>query len=243
MKFYPINLNLKDKNVLIVGAGKVALRKFKRLIKTTAKIKVVSPSFNQGFNTYLNQKSDKYKFLKRKFRAEDVANQYLIFAATNKKSLNKKIAYLAKKNKALVNTVDNSAASDFTVPALVKRGDLTLTISSGANLPALSRNIRKKLENEFGIEYSFLLEAMAEKRLEIISEIKNDKLRKKIFRELASNDFLTKIRKIISEYKLELLNNNNLELTKPENKQISEAINKEISQSIIETKENFNNNF
>jgi precorrin-2 dehydrogenase/sirohydrochlorin ferrochelatase len=49
VKFYPINLNLKDKKVLIVGAGRVALRKFGRLLEAGAQIKIVSPEFNQGF--------------------------------------------------------------------------------------------------------------------------------------------------------------------------------------------------
>lgn len=238
LNFYPINLKLEDKKVLIVGAGKVALRKFKRLSTTTAQIKVVSPDFNPGFDPYLAQNRDRYIFLKRKFKKEDLIKQDLIFIATNKTELNKEIAFLAKKQKALINVADNSAKSDFNVPALFKRGDLNLTISSGGNLPALAKNIRKKLENQFGIEYSILLEIMAEKRSMIISEIENSKLRKKIFRELASTSFLTEIRQIIDKEQANLL-----ELKKEDYQQIITNINNLISEKIKEIKIEFDNNY
>lgn len=244
LDFYPINLKMKDKNILIIGGGKVGLRKFERLSLTTAQIKVVSPDFNQGFNQYLEQKTARYTFLKREFKEEDLSKQDLVFIATNKAELNKKIAFLARKNKALINVADNSAKSDFNVPALVKRGDLNLTISSGGKLPALSKNIRKKLENEFGPEYSILLDLMAEKRSNIISEIKNPQLRKAIFRELASASFLAEIRKIIYDYQSSLLKTKTAELQNNEDYQkIIFEINNLISEKIKEIKLEFDKNY
>lgn len=204
LKFYPINLKLKDKKVLIVGAGSVALRKFRRLLMTKAKIKIISPEFNQGFRAYLNQESDQYIFLKRKFREKDVNGQFLIFAATDNPELNEKIAFLAKDKNILNNIIDNAELSDFIIPAAVSRGELLLTVSSGSNLPALSKKIKKELKKDFGFEYQLLLELMKEKRPEIIAEIDEIAVRKEIFNELASDQFLKKIRKKIDQYNLDL---------------------------------------
>lgn len=200
MDFYPINLNLKNKNVLIVGGGKVAFRKFKRLAAAGAVVKVVSPKFNSLFSDYIKEKSTKHLFLKRKFAEADFKNIFMIFAATNDQILNKEISILARKKNILINTVDSAENSDFTLPSVVENGKLLLTISTASNLPALSKKIRKKLEKEFGLEYQLLLEIMEEKRKNIINNINDKKLRKKIFRELGSDDFLNKIRKIIREF-------------------------------------------
>jgi precorrin-2 dehydrogenase/sirohydrochlorin ferrochelatase len=204
VKFYPINLNLKDKKVLIVGAGRVALRKFGRLLEAGAQIKIVSPEFNQGFELYLNQESLQYDFLRRIFKEKDLIGQFLVFAATDKPKLNQRIALLARGRNILVNLIDQADLSGFTVPAAVNRGELLLTASSGSNLPALSKNIKEKLAREFGIEYQILLELMKKRRVQIIAEIDEISARREIFKELASDQFLEKIREIIKQSNLDL---------------------------------------
>lgn len=240
MKFYPVNLNLKYKKVLIVGAGKVALRKFKRLLLTEAKIKIVSPEFNQGFESFLKGKSDQYTFEKRKFRDKDMFGCFLVFAATNNFELNQNITFLARKKNILVNTVDNAELSNFTLPAIVNRGELLLTVSTGSSLPALSKNIRKKMESDFGIEYQVLLDIMSENRAKIIEKIEDDKLRKNIFRKIAASDFLIKIKKIIDDYNPKILANGNYNLKKSEYLALKKEIKKEILYLIVREKNNQN---
>ncbi|RAK10599.1 precorrin-2 dehydrogenase [Halanaerobium saccharolyticum] len=232
MKFYPINLNLKDKKVLIVGAGKVALRKFKRLLQTGAQIKIIAPKYNQKFAVYRNPESKKYIFLERKFQEKDLIGQFLVFAATDNSELNQRIALLAREKNILVNLIDNAELSDFTVPAMVKRGELLLTAASGSNLPALSKNIRKKLESDFGLEYEFLLDIMSEKRQRIIEDIDSIELRKLIFREIASADFLAKIREIIADYNPQILDSSDYQPEHSEYQTVKKAIEKSILQLI-----------
>lgn len=207
VNLYPINLNLENRNVLIVGGGKVALRKLKQVFLTTAKIKIVSPEFNPAFEEYFNLKSEKLLFKKRKFKAEDLTAQFLVLVATDNTKLNREIAFLAHQNNILANIADNAQISDFTVPAVVKRGELLLTVSSGGNLPALSKNIKEKLERKFGIEYQLLLEFLSKKRPQIIKEVKRISLRKRIFRKLASDQFLIEVRKMLKELDLKLAKN------------------------------------
>jgi len=243
VKFYPINLNLKDKKVLIVGAGKVALRKFKRLLLTEAKIKIVSPEFNQGFESFLKGKSDQYTFEKRKFRNEDLLEYFLVFAATNNPELNQDITFLAREKNILVNTVDNAELSEFTLPAIVNRGELLLTVSTGSSLPALSKNVRKKMESDFGIEYQLLLDIMSENRAEIIESIEDDKLRKNIFRKIAADNFLIKIRDIIDSYDAQNLENGKYNIKKTEYLAFKKEIKKEIAYLILKEKNNHNSEF
>lgn len=206
MKFYPINLNLKNKKVLIVGAGRVALRKFKRLLKTGAEIKIISPEFNKGFAPYFSreQQTAAYSFSERKFKEKDLIGQFLVFAATDKRELNQRIALLSRGRNILVNIIDDPELSDFTVPAAAARGELLLTASSGSNLPALSKNIKEKLASEFGIEYQILLEIMKKRRVQLIAEIDEISERREIFRKLASDQFLERIREIVKQSNLDL---------------------------------------
>jgi len=94
------------------------------------------------------------------------------------------------------------------VPAAVNRGELLLTVSSGSNLPALSKKVKEKLEQEFGLEYQILLEVMKEKRAQIIAEIDEISVRRSIFRKLASDQFLNRIQIIIDQLNFDLENNN-----------------------------------
>lgn len=202
MNFYPVNLNLKAKKVLIVGGGRVGLRKFKRLLKAEAEITVISLKFDSGFKAYLDNNSEQFKLIKRKFKEDDLKGMFLVFAATDNQKLNERIALLARGKKILINLIDNSQLSDFTVPAAVNKGELLLTASTGSNLPALSKNIKEKLGRNFGVEYQILLKLMKKRRVQIIAEIDEIDKRKEIFKELASDQFLERIKKIIKKFNL-----------------------------------------
>ena len=237
MNSYPINLDLKNKKVLIIGAGKVAFRKFQRLLETEAEIKIISPHFNQDFLPYFKNNLEQYEFIKRKYKKSDLNDVFLVFAATDNKKVNKNIACLAKKNNILINVVDNAEISDFTLPAVVKRGELLLTVASGSYLPALSKKIKKRLKNEFGIEYELLLDVMAEKRNEIISEIDEISKRRQIFKRLASDQFLQKIKDIAESSVQNITEKNNLEHRKSELKYFYIKIEAEIDKIIEQIKE------
>jgi len=245
VKFYPVNLNLDDKKVLIVGGGKVALRKFKRLMLTKAEIKIVSPEFNSGFKTYIKQDLEQYRFIKRKFGEKDLIGQFLVFAATDNSKLNQRIALLARGKNILVNLIDNADFTDFTVPAALNRGELLLTASTGSNLPALSKKVKNKFEQEFGLEYQILLELMKEKRPQIIAEIDEISVRRKIFKELASDQFLNKIKLIMAQLNFNLkekqadeaFNNRNFDLKNKNIKQLFTEVEAEMDKIIAEIKD------
>lgn len=245
MDFYPVNLKLKAKKVLIVGGGKVGLRKFKRLLKARAEITVVSPKFNPGFKSYHDNSSGsssgQFQLLKRRFREDDLIGKVLVIAATDNQELNERIALLARGRNILVNIIDNPELSDFTVPAAVNKGELLLTVSTGSNLPALSKKIRKKLQQEFGPEYSFLLQVMKKKREEILSSISSIQLRRKIFKSLASDKFLIRIREIIAQAELNYAAEKEVDFESSEAQTVMTEIEKEIAALIEQEKKIFTN--
>jgi siroheme synthase-like protein len=140
MNFYPIFLSLKDRPVLVVGAGKVALRKTRALIDAGARVTVVAPEWEREFE------SIPLRLVPRRFRASDLAGALLVFAATDDRLTNHRIGVAAKGKGILANIADSAEECDFVVPARVQRGTMHIAISSGGENPRLSAELRRKLE-------------------------------------------------------------------------------------------------
>ena len=193
MNPYPINLKLKGKQVVVVGGGKVAYRKLKRLLSTKAKIDLISPQLKSKTDQLIISNRINYK--ERKFLPHDIEDAFLVIAATDNKEVNHKIAQLASEKNILVNVVDNLELSTFTVPAKISQGDLLLTVATGGNLPALSRVIKERLISQFGTEFDLFLELMGQIRPLILNQIEAEERRKKIFRDLADLELIDLLRK------------------------------------------------
>ncbi len=122
--FLPIFFSLKDKRVLIVGGGNVALQKLKILLQFTRKIVVIS----KNIDTKIPELGVRCK--KRKFKKSDLKGIDLLYICTDKKETNKKIKRLATKNRVLANTVDDKTNSDFISPAFFFYDNMTVAVSS-----------------------------------------------------------------------------------------------------------------
>lgn len=190
MKQYPINLNLYQKKVLVVGGGKVAYRKIKRLVKCGSIVKIVCPDMIVELKDFINNEKNQIEYFQRKFLAEDLNNIFLAVAATDDSKTNKNIGKLAQKKEILVNVVDNFELSDFTLPAVVDREELMITISTGGSLPALSSRLCKELEEMFGPEFEDYLKYIKKIRPLIVNKIDDYDKRKKIFYRLAEKELI-----------------------------------------------------
>ncbi|MDI3548207.1 MAG: precorrin-2 dehydrogenase [Halanaerobiales bacterium] len=188
MNPYPVNIDLTDRQVLVVGGGKVAWRKLKRLLRAGARITLVSPRVINRVAGLIN--SENITYCKRKFVPDDIKGCFMVIAATNDKQINKQIGELALAENKLVNVVDDAQLSNFTLPAIVERGDLLITIATGGNSPALAKEIRKKLEEYFGEEYANFLQVMGQLRPVIIDKVVAEEERREVFRKLANLELL-----------------------------------------------------
>jgi siroheme synthase-like protein len=115
LRHYPIFLNLKDRPVLVVGAGKVALRKTQGLLEAGARVTVVAPQAEEEFESL------PVEIVRRHFRATDLEKVVLVFAATNDRQTNHRIAIAAKGKGILANIADSADECDFIVPARASR--------------------------------------------------------------------------------------------------------------------------
>ncbi len=163
MPYYPIFLDVKNKKCLVIGGGTVALRKVDMLLDCEAKVTVISPHLCDG----LEKLGEKVKVARHKYRSDDIEGAFLIVAATDDPATNERIARDAEERGILINVVDVPALSNFIVPSYLRRGDLTIAVSTGGKSPAMARKLRTELETEFGPEYAGLI-AVAEKvRIEL----------------------------------------------------------------------------
>lgn len=140
LRHYPIFLNLKDRAVLVVGAGKIALRKTQGLLDAGARVTVVAPEAEDEFESL------PVEMVRRRFRATDLEDVVLVFAATNDRQTNHRIAIAAKGRGILANIADSADECDFIVPARVHRENLQIAVSTGGKDPRLSAELRKKLD-------------------------------------------------------------------------------------------------
>lgn len=163
--YYPIFLNLQGKKCVVVGGGRVALRKVTALLDCGADITVISPKPHAEISKLFKNKA--IQLVRRNYEPGDLRGAALSIAATHVKEINRKVAEASKKNGTLVNVVDDSEPSDFIIPSSFRRGDLSVAVSTSGMSPALAKKIRAKLEKSIGIEYAYLLSLIAEIRTEI----------------------------------------------------------------------------
>lgn len=141
LKHYPIFVDLKDRPVLVVGAGRVALRKTKGLLEAGARVTVVAPEWDTEFEEL------PVRLVRRRFRASDLSGAVLVFAATDDRLTNHRIGIAAKGRGLFANIADSAEECGFIVPARVQRGGVQVAISTGGENPRMSAELRKKLED------------------------------------------------------------------------------------------------
>ncbi len=152
---YPVNLIVKNKKCIVIGAGDVATRKIKGLLQCEADVHVISPEITDALQVLVEKKEIVYH--KRAYRYGDLRGAFLVFAVTNHRSTQEAVAAEAGERDIPVNIADAPSSCSFQVPAKIRRGDLLLTISTGGGSPALASLLRKKLEKSFGWEYKQLV--------------------------------------------------------------------------------------
>lgn len=201
MKYYPILLNIQGKKCVVVGGGNVAWRKVCSLKESGAKVTVVSPEFCHEL-----EKETGIERVKQKYDEVFLEGALVVVASTDDEEVNKKIYYDSVKRGILVNVVDRPEFCSFIVPSTIIRGDFCISISTGGSSPALARNIRECLENQFGDEYSEFTKLLSEMRGKIISEIKEESIRRDILQRIAGFDVLQIVKeKGVSEAKKKII--------------------------------------
>ena len=152
--YYPIFLNLNGRKCVVVGGGQVALRKVGVLLECGARVRVISPAPCSELTDLA--RGGEILILAREYRVGDLKGAFVAVAATNDNETNLKVAEEVRENTGLVNVADDADSSDFIVPSYLRRGNVTVAVSTAGRSPALARKIRTMLERSLGDEYAAL---------------------------------------------------------------------------------------
>jgi precorrin-2 dehydrogenase / sirohydrochlorin ferrochelatase len=168
MKTYPIFAVIEDKPCLVVGGGTVGQRKVHDLLAAGARVTVVSPALTSELAALASQ--GKIRHLSEDFHETQVEGMALVMAATDDPEINARVSAAAQARAIWVNVADVPEHCTFIVPAQVRRGDLTLAISTGGASPALARQLREDLQLQFGPEYGPYLNLLQRVRTRLLAE-------------------------------------------------------------------------
>jgi precorrin-2 dehydrogenase/sirohydrochlorin ferrochelatase len=194
MDVYPIGLiGLEQRKTVVIGGGKVAIRKVAGLLEAGARVTVISPAFMPELRVMELTRS--ITLVSRAYQAGDLADAFLVIAATNNADINERVWQEARERGCLVNVVDDPARCNFIVPAVIRRGEVTVTISTGGASPALARRLRERLESQIGPEVGALAGLLAELRPELQTRFQDDDLRTQAAFRLVDSDLAEIIRR------------------------------------------------
>ena len=165
-RLFPIFVKLARRRVLVVGGGAVAENKIRGLLDTGARIHVVALRANDAVQGWAE--SGVVVLEQRAFQPSDLDGVSLVVAATSSRRLNELIFGEARLRGILCNVVDVPQLCDFYYPAVVRRGDLQIAISTSGRSPSLARRLREQLEEQFGPDYARWVEQLGRKRQEVL---------------------------------------------------------------------------
>ena len=169
MRYYPIFVNLENKGCLVVGAGEVGKRKIQSLADSGAGHVTIIDTREADPEMDSILALPNVDFHCREFADTDLDGKFLVIACTSSEEVNWRISNLCRDRGILCNIVDQPEKCSFIVPATVKRGDLTVAISTAGRSPAMAKRIRKELQESFGDEYANLLIVMGRIRPMMLS--------------------------------------------------------------------------
>ena len=179
-------LKLEGRSCLVVGAGAIGEPKIESLLTAGASIRVIAPSGTAAVAEWA--RAGEIVWEAREFDTPDLDGVFLVIAATSSREVNGTIFREAHQRNILCNVVDDPEFCDFYYPAVVRRGDLQLAISTNGHSPALAQRIRRELEIQFGPEYGEWLVELGKIRQQLFASGMSPDERRRLLHELASRE-------------------------------------------------------
>lgn len=190
MTLFPMFMKLEGRSCLVAGAGTIGEPKIGSLIAAGAAVRVVALRATAAVTEWARTGAITWEA--RAFNRADLDNTFMVIAATNSRDLNATIFHEARQRNILCNVVDDPEYCDFYYPAVVRRGDLQIAISTNGHSPALAQRIRRELEIQFGPEYGEWLEALGRTRQQLFASKIDPEQRRRLLHELASREAFKK---------------------------------------------------
>ncbi len=193
MKMFPIYLRrLDERKTVLVGGDHEAEEKVEQLLERDANLTVISPHLTEKMQRWVGE--NRFKWIPRNYKQGDLEGAFMAIVAEYQGDINKKVYQEAKERDILVNVMDDLPHANFAFGSIVKRGPLTISISTSGAAPALAVRLRQRFEEEFGPEYGQFLEFMQKLRKPMAKHYDTFTARKEVWYELIDSEVLTLFR-------------------------------------------------
>ena len=166
MALYPIFVELKGRPVIVIGGGNVGAEKVRGLLAAEADITLVSPDLIEELREHAD--AGRIRHIARVYEEADLDGGYeFIMVATDDGAINAEVAGAGKRRGLWVNAADDPTNCDFILPAVVRKGKITLAASTSGASPALARRLREELDAYLTDDMPALADLLAEVRQEM----------------------------------------------------------------------------
>jgi precorrin-2 dehydrogenase / sirohydrochlorin ferrochelatase len=172
----------------VIGGGKIAEGKVNGLLDAQAQVTVISPELTSHLHELVSKKQITY--LARAYQPGDLTGAFLVICATDQPEINHQVWQEATANGQLVNVVDDTPRCNFIAPSILRKGDLTIAISTSGKAPALAVRLKERLQRELGPEYERFLELAGELREPLARHVPEFETRKALWYELVDSEIL-----------------------------------------------------
>jgi siroheme synthase-like protein len=186
--YYPVYIELREQPCVVIGGGKIAEGKVNGLLDAQANVTVISPDLTPGLHDLANKK--RVTYLARAYQPGDLSGAFLVICATDQPEINHQVWQEATANGQLVNVVDDTPRCNFIAPSILRKGDLTIAISTSGKAPALAVRLKERLQRELGPEYERFLELAGELREPLTRHVPEFETRKALWYELVDSEIL-----------------------------------------------------
>jgi precorrin-2 dehydrogenase/sirohydrochlorin ferrochelatase len=193
LRYYPVSLNVARRSCLVVGGGRVGTRKARGLLACAAQVTVVSPEASAEIRRWAD--AGELRWLARRYTVADLEGRFLVIGASDDARLNRDIHLAAERRNLLCNIVDRPEAGTFILPAVMRRGDLTVAVSTSGASPAFARALRGDLEARFGDEYARFLALMRAVRRHLAARAEAPDQFRRVYRRLIDAGLLDLVRR------------------------------------------------
>lgn len=186
--YYPIYIQLREQPCVVIGGGKIAEGKVEGLLAAQAHVTLISPNLTPRLHELAEEKQIVY--VSRTYQPGDLTGAFMVICATDQADINHQVWQEATANRQLVNVVDDTPRCNFIAPSILRKGDLTIAISTSGKAPALAVRLKERLQRELGPEYERFLELAGELREPLAQHVPDFETRKALWYELVDSEIL-----------------------------------------------------
>lgn len=180
MAYFPFMVDISGKRIVIVGGGRSALWKVRAFKGFGAEIVVIAPEFREEI-----EKAEGIQRICRPFQESDLDGADVLVAATDDRALNRRVAEMARRRGVPVNAVDDKEMCDFIFPAIVRRENYTVAISTDGKSPLLAREIKKSISRSLPDAYDRAVGELGAARQKVKAKAQTQGERQQIFTAMA----------------------------------------------------------